>query len=126
MEDVTNARREIGLPSPIRRGIFCGLLRAASDWDAEILDGWINNGSPLGIDEPIACCGIFPPADTPQAEDESPAPDISDEVILSFENYSTMQDNEQEAIAEFERMLHEHHAVAGRPIPANLAQRPHP
>ena len=66
----------------------------------------------MGMEAALQTTGIFPSSDSPQAEDDSEPPMLDTETLVHFDNYSSMADNSEEAITEFDRLLKEKFAVA--------------
>ena len=87
-------------------------MEAAGDWDAQILDGWIDAGVPMGIDEEIQTAGIFPPADKDkQIGSDEQDQQFSIEFLEEFENYTSMEEHSEEAAQEFARMMEHKYAI---------------
>jgi len=101
LEPVLVPRPEFGLPCAVRADILCGILRAAGDPDADVLQDWLVHGAPLGMDRVIETTGIFPPADHPEKEDNSPTPELLSQDGL--EHYKSVRENPDDAHREFER-----------------------
>ena len=112
LSDTPNTPSGLDKPSPIARGLWSGRLRAAGDWDSEILADWINNGVPMGIDAEIQTAGVFPPSDPEKAiGSDDPDQQFTEGMLAQFDNYTSMKEHAEEAAKEFKRMLDEQYAV---------------
>ena len=113
------SQEDRGRPSPTNSGHLKGRLEYRSPLDAEILKAWrsrgndqetevpkwIANGAPLGIEEPIGTCGIFPPAtaDDPHALDEA---ELMAEMQMArgdITNYKSVAEDLDNAAIELDR-----------------------
>ena len=94
-----------GYVSPLDPEIIEAWVTRGNDPEVHVSD-WIRRGAPLGIESPIPTAGIFPPAeannmDYPgQQELEDAAGQLSKGCIT---NYSSVQENVQEAKVELDR-----------------------
>ena len=112
LSDTPNTSSGLGKPSPIIRGLWSGLRRAAEDWDSEILDDWINHGVPMGVNSEIQTAGIFPPSDPEKAVGSTCLDQqFTEGMLAQFDNYTSTKEHTEEAVKEFERMMDEEYAV---------------
>ena len=94
-----------GYVSPLDPEIIEAWVTRGNDPEVHVSD-WIRRGAPLGIESPIPTAGIFPPAEAnnmdypEQQELEDAAGQLSKGCIT---NYSSVQENVQEAKVELDR-----------------------
>ena len=103
LEPVATIKPPFGLPSTVRADILCGVMRVANDPDADTIQDWLVHGAPLGMDRKIETTGVFPPADNPDREDDSPTPDVSEQLTVGGGHYKSVLENSEDAHKEFDR-----------------------
>ena len=104
LNPVEQPKPEFGEPSVVSATLFGGLLHLARDPDAAILQDWIVNGAPMGMDADIPTCGIFPPSSKP-IPTASHAPSLDLVWNEAFEHYGSVVENLDDASREYERFV---------------------
>ena len=93
LEPVATIKPSFGLPSTVRADILCGVMRVANDPDADTIQDWLVHSAPLGMDRKIETTGVFPPADKPDKEDDSPTPDVSEQLTVGGGHFKSVLEN---------------------------------
>ena len=80
----------------LKAALFDAIINEAEDPDVSLPD-WLLGNTPLGIERPIPCHGIFPPADDRKRR---AGEDGWDYAVREFVNYESFESNADKAAEE--------------------------
>ena len=98
-----------GAPSPIQGHLFQSWLDQAGDPEKHISE-WVYEGVPLGIEQDIPSCGIFPTAE--HGEPERDLVGVVEAAQAGFFNYASFHEFDADARIELDRVLQAQFAVS--------------
>ena len=94
--------------SPMDAEILKAWVKKGNDPESEV-PKWVESGAPLGIEESIRTCGIFPPASLAPGESENMVDMEMEDASMQLakgeiENYTSVKDNMEDARIEIARL----------------------